>query len=128
MALSWIHPAQSSPRSEKLLSEVETGALIIVPCLWHFEIANILLVLQRRGKINSLERKRAVDLLSGMNFTVDEMPGNSVFEATSALAEKHGLSIYDAAYLELAIRRRLQLASRDDTLNAAASKYGLAEI
>jgi len=93
--------------------------------LWFAEIANSLLVLQRRKKLTAAERKAALDILSRMSFTIDEEAGKAAFAKTSELAEKYDLSVYDATYLEVALRRKLPLASRDGALNTAARKSGL---
>jgi predicted nucleic acid-binding protein len=88
-------------------------------------MANGLLVLQRRKKLTAAERKLALETLLKLNFTVDDDTGKAAFGKTSELAERYDLSIYDATYLELAIRRKLPLASRDEALAAAAKKAGI---
>jgi predicted nucleic acid-binding protein len=125
VGFAWIHPNQATPETEHLLEAVEEGATIVVPVLWFAEIANSLLVLQRRKKLTAEERKAALDILSKMSFTIDEEAGRAAFAKTSELAEKYGLTVYDATYLEVALRRKLPLASRDDALNSAARKCGL---
>ena len=108
-----------------LLEEVEAGTSVVVPSLWFLEIANGLLVLQRRKKLTDAERKSALETLARLNLTVDEEAGRAAFQQTSELAEKHGLTIYDATYLEIALRRKLALASRDTNLREAAKRCGL---
>ncbi len=125
IGFAWIHPAQATPDTERLLEQVEEGATIVIPVLWFVEIANGLLVLQRRKKLTAEERKAALDILSIMSFTIDEEAGKAAFAKTSDLAEKYHLSVYDATYLEVALRHDLPLASRDDALNNAARKCGL---
>ena len=93
---------------------------MIVPTLWPFEIANSLLVLLRRKKILAPERDRALEALARLPFTVDDEGPRLALGRISELAADHGLSVYDAAYLELAVRRRLPLASRDLALCKAA--------
>ena len=125
VGLAWVHPSQASAESDKLLEEVEAGAAIIVPSLWFLEVANGLLAGQRRKFIAAAERKTALEKLSGLNLTVDEETSQAAFRKTSELAERHGLSVYDAAYLEAALRRKLPLGSRDGPLRAAAKKCGV---
>ncbi len=125
VAFAWIHPSQSSDATNQLLDEVAAGASIVVPILWFSEIANSLLVLQRRKKLTAIERKMALETLAKLVFTVDEEAGKVVFGKTSELAERYDLTVYDATYLEIAIRRQLPLASRDDALNEAAKKAGI---
>ncbi len=122
VGFAWVHPNQATPETEKLLKEVEAGALVVIPTLWFVEMANSLLVLQRRKRLTKGERKAALEILASMNFTVDEESARAAFHRTSELAEEHGLTIYDATYLEVALRRKLCLASRDTALIAAAKK------
>ena len=125
IGLAWVYPSQASAETEKLLEDVEAGAAVIVPLLWFFEVANGLLAGQRRELITAAERKTALEKLSGLNLTVDEETSQAAFRKTSELAERHGLSVYDAAYLETALRRKLPLGSRDGPLRAAAKKCGI---
>jgi predicted nucleic acid-binding protein len=125
VGFAWIHPNQATEATERLLDEVACGAAIVVPVLWFFEIANSLLVLQRRKKLTAAERKIGIETLSKLPLTVDEESGKTAFGRVSELAEQYDLTVYDATYLELAIRRKLPLASRDDALNASAKKAGV---
>lgn len=125
VGFAWLHPAQATPETEKLLEQVGNGAQVVVPSLWFIEIANSLLVLQRRKKLTTDERKSALDTLGALNLTVDEESAREAFRKVSELAEKHGLTVYDAVYLELALRRKLPLASRDEALRQAAKRCGL---
>jgi len=102
------------------LDEVKAGASFVVPVLWMFEVANALLALRRRQRIQRDEYEQAlVDLEDSRPLVDDESPLRAL-DAISKLAEKHALSVYDAVYLELALRRNLPLASRDAALNKAA--------
>ena len=71
------------------------------------------------------ERRLALERLSALGLTVDEANAWVAFDRTSVLAEQFGLSVYDAAYLELAIRRSLPLATRDRALQSAAERSGI---
>ena len=125
VGIAWVHPNQATSETEKLLHEVEAGALVVIPSLWFVEMANSLLVLQRRKKLTKEERKASLEALASLNFTVDEEAAKAAFCKTSELAEEHGLTIYDATYLEVALRRKLCLASRDTVLISAAKKCGV---
>jgi len=122
VGFAWVHPDQATPATDALLQQVEAGATVVVPMLWFAEMANTLLVMQRRKKLTAAERKAALDTLNRLHLTVDEEAGRAAFQKTSQLAEKHGLSVYDATYLEIALRRKLPLASRDTALLAAARR------
>ena len=125
VGFAWVYPSQSSAESDQLLKEVESGASVVVPSLWFLEIANGLLSAQRRKLMTTMERKVALNELSGLKLTVDEISGEATFRRISDLAERHGLSVYDAVYLEAAIRHKLPLGSRDQALRAAAKRCGL---
>jgi predicted nucleic acid-binding protein len=122
VGFAWVHPAQATADSDRLLRKVEAGATVVVPEFWFLEMANGLLVLQRRKKLPAAERRAALETLAALNLTADTESGKAAFHRTSQLAEDHGLSVYDAAYLELALRRGLPLASRDGSLLAAAKR------
>jgi predicted nucleic acid-binding protein len=97
----------------------------VVPVLWMFEVANALLALRRRQRIQRDEYDQALlDLVDSRPLVDDESPLRAL-DAISKLAEKHALSVYDAVYLELALRRNLPLASRDAALNKAAKNAGV---
>ena len=125
MAFGWVLPSQASSEANTLLERVEAGASAVVPALWFLEVANGLLAAQRRRVITAEERERALERLSSLAFTVDEEDARNAFGSTSKLAEKYGLTVYDAAYLELALRRELPLATRDRALCSAAERGGV---
>ncbi len=122
VGVAWAIHSQASEATDALLEQVAAGTPLVVPSLWPFEVANSLLVLLRRKKILAEERDRALDALARLPFLVDEEGSRLAFEKISELAAEHGLSVYDAAYLELALRRKLPLASRDDALCSAAKE------
>ena len=124
MALAWVLPSQASSAAEALLERVEAGAEVVVPSLWFLEVANGLLVAERRKTIAAPERRHALERLSALALVADDN-ARSAFGRTSALAEQYGLSVYDAAYLELAIRRNLPLGTRDRALHSAAERSGI---
>jgi predicted nucleic acid-binding protein len=90
-----------------------------------FEVANSLLVLMRRRRISREEYTRARHDLTDLRPVVDDEGPHRAFGETLDLADKHALSVYDATYLELAIRKGLPLASRDRALNKAAKVAGV---
>ena len=120
VGVAWAVHSQASDATDALLDQVAAGAPLIVPTLWPFEIANSLLVLLRRKKILAPERVRALEALARLPFRVDDEGPRLALGRISALAADHGLSVCDGAYLELAVRRKLPLASRDDALCRAA--------
>jgi predicted nucleic acid-binding protein len=120
VGVAWAVPSQSSRATDDLLDRASAGTPLVVPALWSFEIANSLLVLLRRKKLLAPERERALRALARLPLVVDEEGARLALGTISELAGEHGLSVYDAAYLELALRRKLPLASRDQALCKAA--------
>jgi predicted nucleic acid-binding protein len=93
--------------------------------LWLYEVANALLVLGRRNRIKPQDSAKARVALLNLNPVVDEEGPRAALGRVSELAAEHNLSVYDAAYLELSLRRGLPLASRDAGLNRAAQRCGV---
>jgi len=122
IAIAWVHPAQATEVSAAWLSALEEGALLVVPSLWSLEVANALVVLTRRGKLTKEERKSALERLGCLTDEVDVEGPRLAFTRLEELADEHSLSVYDAVYFELALRRQLPLACKDGPLHAAAKK------
>lgn len=96
-----------------------------VPALWHLEVANALVVGERRRRTTPADAAQFLAILGAFPITVDDETITRAWSDTIHLARAHNLSTYDAAYLELAIRRGLPLASLDDRLKAAAAAVGV---
>ena len=96
----------------------ETGAL--VPALWRLEVANALQMGVRRRRIDAAFRDASLNDLALLAIEVDADTDTYAWSTTLWLAQQFGLTVYDAAYLELAQRRRLPLATLDESLHTAA--------
>jgi predicted nucleic acid-binding protein len=96
-----------------------------VPALWPLEVANALTVLERRRKLTEDERQAGLGWLRGLPLRIDHEMALLAFSRLSELAVAHQLSVHDAAYLELAQRRRLVLGCKDGPLRAAATRAGV---
>jgi predicted nucleic acid-binding protein len=108
-----------------LLDQVgELGAL--APMLWPLEALNGLLVAERRGRLDAPRRRRLVGFLRALPIMLDAETAPQTWTGTARLAERFRLSAYDAAYLELAQRHQLPLASLDRDLRSAAAAIGVA--
>jgi predicted nucleic acid-binding protein len=125
VAVAWVAPPQAAPATRQLLDRVYEGDGIVVPALWPFEVANSILVLWRRDKITKDQYLDARMLIDGLAPVIDEEGVSVASGPTADLAASHHLTVYDAAYLELAIRRHLPLASRHADLNRAAKRHGV---
>lgn len=125
VAVGWVHPAQATPATAAMLDALADGATLEVPALWPLEVANALLVLVRRRKLSEDERHTGLGWLRGLPLRIDAEAASLAFSRLSELAAAHQLSVYDAAYLELAQRRRLPLACTDGPLRKAAKHAGV---
>ena len=125
IAIAWVHPAQATDTTQAILQSVARGATIHVPALWPLEVANALLVLTRRGKLKRQERQTAIGWLQCLPVRIDHDMASMAFRRLSELADEHTLSVYDAAYLELAQRRSLPLGTKDGPLRRAALTCGV---
>ncbi len=96
-----------------------------MPGLWHLEVANTLLVGERRKRSTQANTVTWLGFLTSLPITVDEETKANAFGDTLSLARDHSLSVYDATYLELAMRRGLPLATLDEKLKAAAQAVGV---
>ena len=125
VGIGWVHPSQANELTKQLLETVKNGAAVYVPALWHLEIANTLLVFVRRKLITDAQRAVGLTLLSQLRIIIDDETNRLAFSAISELATQYSLSTYDSAYLELARRKSLPLATRDEALKTAAKKAGI---
>jgi predicted nucleic acid-binding protein len=125
VAVAWVVESQSTDATDRLFVEVEAGAPVHVPVLWMFEVANALLMLMRRRRIDRQGYDQARLDLSNLRPLVDAEGPKLALDSICDLAEKHVLSVYDASYLELALRKTVPLASRDSALNKAAKRAGV---
>jgi predicted nucleic acid-binding protein len=126
VAVAWVHPAQATPQTAAMLDALEEGAVLEVPAIWSLEVANALAVLARRRKLTDAERQTALGWLRGLPLRIDHEMASLAFSRLSDLAYAHDLSVYDAAYLELAERRSLPLGCKDSPLRRAARALGVA--
>jgi predicted nucleic acid-binding protein len=125
VAIAWAVPSQATEGTIALLESVLASSQVVVPVLWGFEVANSLLVLWRRRIIRDDQYERARQDLDMLESVVDEEGPRFALDKISSLAKQHSLSVYDAVYLELALRRAIPLASRDSALNKAAKRAGV---
>jgi predicted nucleic acid-binding protein len=122
--LAWVLPGEATSATEVLLAAVgEHGA--VVPALWPLETANVLLHAERRGRITTAERLKALDILRDLPIRIYDQSIVAIFGAAAALGQAETLTVYDAFYLELAIRSGRPLGSLDKALCGAAVRTGV---
>ena len=124
LALSWYFEDERTPAIDGVLDEVAASGAV-VPSLWRMEVANGLQMAVRCKRIDIDFRDHAIRQLSLLPIVVDRETDTYVWTATLPLSDRFGLTVYDAAYLELAQRRNLPLASIDKALSAAGQRLGV---
>lgn len=117
-------PDKSSGLVSSFFQEKSTDELW-VPALWWYELANVLTVAERRRVLARTEVERAISLYAHLSIQTDQAEGVEYVRRLCEISRVHGLSAYDAAYLELALRKRAPLASLDRELLDAAKKSGV---
>ena len=125
VAVGWVHPAQATKDTAAMLDAIAEGATIEVPALWPLEVANALTVLVRRRKLTQVDRQTGLGWLRGLPLRMDHEMATLAFSRLSELASTNQISVYDAAYLELAQRRQLALGCKDGPLRKAAERSGV---
>ncbi|HTW46936.1 MAG TPA: type II toxin-antitoxin system VapC family toxin [Acidobacteriaceae bacterium] len=125
VAIPWCARDEATPWTDSFLHRLRSGDTAIVPPIWPYEITNTLLHLQRRNRVSAAAVARFLDDLRALPIEVDAQATEQVFDRVADLAGRHTLTAYDAAYLELAQRRRLSLARQDRDLRRAAQAEGI---
>ena len=124
VALSWCFDNEGTDAADRILDSL-FGETATVPGIWPLEIANSLIVSERRGRLTVTRSAQFLKLLEGLSIIVDTETPQNAFTRTMELARDQMLTGYDAAYLELAIRLDLPLASKDTALCNAAERVGV---
>ena len=125
VAIGWVHPAQATKQTAAMLAAIGEGSTLEVPALWPLEVANVLTVLVRRRKLTADDRATGLQRVRALRVHVDHDMAALAFSRLADLASAHQISVYDAAYLELAQRRGLPLGCKDGPLRQAARKAGV---
>ncbi|MDR2001180.1 MAG: type II toxin-antitoxin system VapC family toxin [Zoogloeaceae bacterium] len=124
VALTWCFEDEATPTADALLAQLTDGGAF-APSLWPLEVLNVLMTAQRRGRMTPEARRDRIAFLRGLPITLDTETAAQTWTASNRLAERYGLTLYDAAYLELAQRLDLPLATLDADLRTAASALGV---
>jgi predicted nucleic acid-binding protein len=119
LTMAWYFEDESTPATDELLERVASGGAI-VPALWRLEVANAFQSAIRRQRIDAPYRDASLMELAMLPITIDPETNSYAWSTTLRLAERFSLTPYDAAYLELAQRRSLPLATLDRDLRTAA--------
>lgn len=124
MTMSWCFADESTPASQRVL-DLLLDSYAEVPALWSFEVANVLAVNEKRQRLTKAASAEFLQKLSGLDIRIDRSFPAMDGKLLLPLVWRYGLTAYDAAYLELAIRKGLPLATFDKELIAAAPLEGV---
>jgi len=121
VAISWLMPDEDSSFSNQTLNLL-TSQQAFVPSIWPLEVGNVLLGAERNKRITIKQRCSAISIINELPITIDPHTSKYVFLETMVLAERYKLTLYDASYLELAMRMNIPIATFDKQLKQAAHK------
>ncbi len=126
VTLAWCFEDTASSVADAALAALEDGGEAIVPAIWRLELANVLVMAERRKRISEADTVRFLSLVANLPIRVGADLGS--IESIVSLARSHGLTAYDAAYLDLAQRSGLPVATLDRRLHDAAKAAGVVVI
>jgi predicted nucleic acid-binding protein len=124
IAMTWLFEDERTQKTDEIQDRLANEAAI-VPHHWPLEVANVLALAERRRRISRTDSEQFLQLLAVMVITVDRACEFEKIGQLLPLCREHGLTSYDSAYLELAIRMNLPIATLDKDLRRAATKAGI---
>lgn len=124
VTLAWCFSDEATPETVTLLNRLESE-IAFVPTLWSLEVGNILVNAERYKRITYAQISEFITLLGSINIRVDTETATRGFHEIIILAHAEKLTTYDAAYLELAMRLGLPLATKDKQMRQVATRLGL---
>jgi predicted nucleic acid-binding protein len=125
--LAWCFEDETAAPAAPMLERLRDQEAWVPP-LWLLELANGLVVAERRGRITRADSTRFLGLVGELPIRIDQTSTLGVASSVMELAREYELSAYDAAYLELALRLGQPLATLDDRLRSAADRAGVGDI
>lgn len=121
VVMAWCFEDENSRYAKGVLESLE-GNEATVPAVWPLELGNVLLVAERKNRLSKAAVVRFLALVSNLPITVAQETPERMLNEVMWLAREHGLSTYDASYLDLAMRLELPLATQDTSLSRVAKK------
>lgn len=125
VTMAWCFEDEAEAYADAVLDRLGTDTAL-VPAIWPLEVANVLLVAERKRRVTEARSAQFLELLASLPIAVAEAPGLAWPPVVMPIGRTHGLSAYDAAYLDLAMREAVPLATLDEPLRKAAQKKGVA--
>ncbi len=124
MTMAWCFADESTPETMAVQDRLASEAAL-VPAHWFLEVVNVLAMAEKRKRISPEDSAAFLQQLSILDIQVDEEASRRAFDHLLPLCRGHGLTSYDAAYLDLVLRRQLPLASLDEPLCQVAVSLGM---
>lgn len=125
VTMAWCFEDEATPETWAILDRLQDEGAV-VPALWPLEVANVLLLAERRKRTTAARSIAFIEQLLRLPIRIEEETAQQVLREVYALGRSASLTAYDASYLDLAIRRHLPLATTDRALRAAAGSAGVA--
>jgi predicted nucleic acid-binding protein len=126
VAVAWCFEDETTRLTESILDRLSAGTEALAPAIWPMEVANALLLAERRKRITTAQVTGLLRGISKLPIRVETVPLARAFEQVLSVARQQELTEYDASYLELALRESLPLATLDAKLRRAARSAGVA--
>lgn len=121
ITMAWCFEDESNEFSDSILEHLENMSAV-VPTIWPLEVANVLLLSKKHARINEVQSMSFIDALSNLPIIIDPSTTTRAMHSIYAMATQLNLTIYDASYLELAMREKIPLITLDKDLMKAAKK------
>lgn len=125
VAAAWFFQDEAALPTDELLDQLIEDGQAVVAAHWALEVGNTLLMAEQRKRCSVAESGQFLAVLDALPIEADHDTAARASTSTLALARTHNLTVYDAAYLELAMRRGLPLATLDRELRTVARKIGI---
>ncbi len=122
IVLTWCFPDENAAIAQHVATMFKQGGTAVAPSFWPHEVLNALLVGEKRKRISEKLVRSFLDDLATLPIALEQFPAEVVFERIQRLSREHGLTAYDAAYLDLALDSGLPLATLDEDLMRAGKK------
>jgi predicted nucleic acid-binding protein len=122
VVLTWCFPDENAALAQHVAGMFKRGDTAVAPSFWPHEILNALLVGEKRKRISKELVRSFLEDLATLPIMLEPLPAEIVFGRIQRLSREHGLTAYDAAYLDLALDKGLPLASLDEDLARASKK------
>ncbi|MFT3878819.1 MAG: type II toxin-antitoxin system VapC family toxin [Gemmatales bacterium] len=124
MTMAWFFPDEATTATQEIQDRLVNEA-VLVPSLWFLEVTNVLAMAEKRKRTTPKDATQFLQLLQKFDIQAEESWQQCAFDHILPLCRKHGLTTYDASYLDLALCSQLPLASLDIDLKKAAKTLGI---